>query len=48
MDEVDGLARFGLLLTTPAPPELSAFRRWYVGELRRQSAGSTPLPCPFA
>ena len=48
LDDVDALARFGLLLTPPAPPRVVAYRRWYAGELRRQAEGSAPLPCPFA
>jgi anti-sigma regulatory factor (Ser/Thr protein kinase) len=48
MDEVDAMARFGLLLTPPSSPKLTALRRWFAGELRRQSEGSRPLPCPFA
>jgi hypothetical protein len=47
MDEIEALTRQGVLLVPPPPPRLAAFRRWFVGELARQQAGASPLPCPY-
>jgi len=47
MDEIEGLTRQGLLLMPPPPARVGAFRRWFVGELSRQHAGDSPLPCPY-
>lgn len=47
MDEIETLTRRGALLVPPPPPRLAEFRRWYVGELSRQHAGESPLPCPY-
>lgn len=34
------------LLTLPASPEVTAYRRWYGEEILRQLAGAEPTPCP--
>lgn len=34
------------LLTLPASPAVSAYRRWREDEIRRQVAGRAPRPCP--
>jgi hypothetical protein len=46
-DEADAFCRDGRhLLTLATPPELVAFRRWYLGEFVRQADGSPPVPWP--
>lgn len=35
------------LLTLPASPEVTAYRRWYGDEVLRQVAGRKPRPCPI-
>lgn len=47
LDEADEYCRAGRhLLTLASPPELVAFRNWYLDEFRRQVAGEAPLPWP--
>jgi hypothetical protein len=43
LDEVDDYCRDGALLTLETPPEVRAFRRWYLGEFTRQLNGEAPL-----
>jgi hypothetical protein len=46
-DEADEYCRQGRhLLTLATPPELVAFRRWFLGEFVAQAAGSAPTPWP--
>ncbi|MEO5678651.1 MAG: ATP-binding protein [Acidimicrobiales bacterium] len=45
--QVEELCRTGVLLSVPPAPEVTAFRFWYVDELRRQLDGEPPSPCPF-
>ncbi|HWB67816.1 MAG TPA: SpoIIE family protein phosphatase [Mycobacteriales bacterium] len=52
LDEADGYARAGRLLTLETPPEHRLFRRWYVEavitQLRQAAAGLLPSPVvPF-
>lgn len=44
LDESDEFCRSGELLTLATPPDLVAFRRWYLGEFKRQIGGAEPLP----
>jgi len=44
LDEVDAFCRDGDLLTMATPPQAVAFRRWYLGEFRRQIDGEPPTP----
>jgi hypothetical protein len=44
IDDADGFARDGTLLTLAAPPECVAFRRWYLDEFARQVDGHAPIP----
>jgi anti-anti-sigma factor len=45
LDEVDAYCRArGHLLTLVTPPEALAYRRWFLGEFVRQTAGQPPLP----
>lgn len=47
LDEADDFCREGQhLLTLETPPDLVAFRHWFVGEFERQAAGQAPLPWP--
>ncbi|HEV8115594.1 MAG TPA: hypothetical protein VGP53_05090, partial [Acidimicrobiales bacterium] len=46
-DEVERFCREGVLLSGAPPPEVTAFRRWYVDEVARQAVGGLPAPCPF-
>jgi hypothetical protein len=49
LDEADEFCRSGNhLLTLATPPELLAFRRWYLGEFNAQLQGQPPLPWPEA
>lgn len=49
LDEADEFCRRGdHLLTLATPPELVAFRRWYLGEFHAQLQGQPPLPWPEA
>ena len=46
-DEADEFCREGQhLLTLATPPELLAYRRWYLGEFIGQLAGAEPTPWP--
>ena len=43
-DEVDAYCAEGrYLLALQSPPEVAAFRRWVLGEFRRQTGGEAPL-----
>jgi hypothetical protein len=44
LDETDEFCRDGTLLTLAAPPDVVAFRRWYLREVQRQSLGREPTP----
>jgi hypothetical protein len=45
LDEADDYCRAGEhLLTLATPPDLVAFRRWFLGEFERQAAGDPPMP----
>lgn len=44
LDEADEFCRAGALLTLTAPPQVVRYRRWLLGEFRRQSAGEPPTP----
>ena len=45
LDDADEYCRQGeLLLTLATPPQLVAFRRWYLGEFVAQLQGEPPLP----
>jgi hypothetical protein len=44
MDETDDWCESGALLTLASPPEHRAFRRWFFGEIARQTAGAPPRP----
>jgi hypothetical protein len=47
LDEVDEFCRQGKhLLTLATPPELVAYRRWYLGEFIAQLAGRPATPWP--
>lgn len=49
LDEADEFCRQGdVLLTLASPPEMVAFRRWYLGEVVAQVRGGSPLPWPDA
>lgn len=45
-DEADRFCKQGQLLTLASPPEHVAFRRWFLGEFRRQVAGEAAMPWP--
>ncbi|HVM10360.1 MAG TPA: SpoIIE family protein phosphatase [Acidimicrobiales bacterium] len=47
LDDLNDEMRRGNLLTSPAPSEVTAFRRWCAHEISRQLAGRLPSPCPF-
>ena len=42
LDEADEFCRSGDLLTLATPPDLLRYRRWFLGEFRRQIAGEPP------
>ena len=44
VDEAERMAKDGSLLILPAVPELSACRRWLMGEINRQLRGEAPTP----
>jgi hypothetical protein len=44
LDEADAFCRSGDLLTLATPPEVVAFRRWFLREFVRQSRGEPPVP----
>lgn len=45
LDQADEFCRSGdALLTLATPPELVAFRRWYLGQVVSQLAGEPPVP----
>ena len=44
LDEADEFCRAEQLLTLASPPEVVAFRRWFLGEFVRQIDGGTPRP----
>ncbi|MGZ4614330.1 MAG: hypothetical protein ACXV4A_02105 [Actinomycetes bacterium] len=47
LDEADDYCRAGQhLLTLATPPELVAFRRWFLDEFEQQVAGRPPTPWP--
>ncbi len=47
LDEADEYCREGKhLLTLATPPDLVAYRRWYLDEFVRQAAGQPPTPWP--
>lgn len=47
MSEAEELSRRGVLLTSPAPPEVIALRDWFIDELRGQvNQGRSPRPAP--
>ena len=47
LDAADEYCRQGQhLLTLATPPELVAYRRWYLGEITGQLAGAEPTPWP--
>jgi hypothetical protein len=49
MDEADDYCREGRhLLTLATPPDLIAYRRWFLGQFIDQSAGALPRPWPAA
>jgi len=44
LTEADEFCRRGDLLTLASPPDLVAFREWFLGEVVRQIDGSSPSP----
>lgn len=44
LDEADAFCRSGDLLTLATPPDVLAFRRWFLGEFVGQLAGAPPTP----
>jgi hypothetical protein len=44
LDEADEFCRRGELLTLATPPDLVAFRRWFLGEFVSQVGGGDPVP----
>jgi hypothetical protein len=46
--EADEFCQRGELLTLAAPPEVVAFRAWFLGEIVCQLAGEPPQPWPAA
>lgn len=46
LDEADEFCRTGTLLTLAAPPDVAAFRRWYLAEVVAQVQGAEPTPWP--
>ncbi|MGQ0520890.1 MAG: SpoIIE family protein phosphatase [Actinomycetota bacterium] len=47
LEQVATFCRRGALLSLAPSDELSAYRRWFAGEVERQVNGSAPRPCPF-
>ena len=47
LDELELLARDGVLLAEVPDPEVRAFRLWWAGEIADQVSGAAPTPCPF-
>jgi hypothetical protein len=48
LEEADDYCRRGELLTLATPPELVAFRNWYLGQVVEQIDGRPPTPCGVA
>jgi hypothetical protein len=46
LDEADEFCRAEQLLTLASPTEVTAFRRWFLGEFVRQLDGGEPVPWP--
>ena len=46
LDEADRFCQAGDLLTLTAPPDVVAFRRWFLREFASQAAGRPPVPWP--
>lgn len=46
LDEAEDYCRAGALLTLAAPPDVTAFRRWYLREVAAQIRGAAPTPWP--
>jgi hypothetical protein len=44
MEETDAWCERGELLTLASPPEQRRMRRWFFGEIERQTAGGAPVP----
>jgi hypothetical protein len=44
MEETDAWCERGELLTLASPPEQRRMRRWFFGEIERQTAGGAPIP----
>ena len=44
LDEADQWCRQDQMLVLATPPDLVAYRRWYLEEFRRQVAGESPRP----
>lgn len=44
LNEADEFCRHGDLLTLSTPPDLVAFREWFLGEIARQFDGLPPTP----
>jgi hypothetical protein len=44
LDEADEYCRDGQLLTLATPPDLVAYRRWYLDNFTMQCAGGDPVP----
>jgi hypothetical protein len=44
LDETDEWCERGDLLTLASPPAQRAVRRWFFGEIERQTAGASPMP----
>ena len=44
MEETDSWCERGELLTLASPPEQRRMRRWFFGEIERQTAGGEPIP----
>jgi anti-sigma regulatory factor (Ser/Thr protein kinase) len=47
LDEVDAFCEQGVLLTPPASPSITQFRRWYSEEVARQLQGHQPSRWPY-
>ncbi len=46
LDQSDAFCRAGDLLTLATPPDVVAFRKWFLGEFVAQVAGVEPTPWP--
>jgi hypothetical protein len=44
MEETDAWCERGELLTLASPPDQRRMRRWFFGEIERQTAGGAPIP----